>query len=140
MVAGIVASLVFWQTGVAALADPPSAEWFAWRPVWYLVCTAVLLVLVRLVRWAERPLPVTSGGPATSVARVGAVVLGVAAACGAMILLGVSGLGAGPPAQPVAILAVFVLGSAMIMGASGLTPTIGRLLRSSSRAPGAALR
>ena len=46
MVAAIVAAMLFWAWGVVETAVPPSAEWWLWRPVWYLTCIPVLVFLI----------------------------------------------------------------------------------------------
>ncbi len=53
MVAALLASLVFWFTGLVGAAVPLSSTWWWQRPLWYLVCAALLLLIVGAVRRLE---------------------------------------------------------------------------------------
>lgn len=120
MVAGIGAAVVFWVTGLADTARAPSAQWWLQRPLWYLVCTLLLVGLVWLVRPVEARRPVIDERPRTS---RHAVVLGVGVVLSAagMVQLTVSGLGAGPAGLPVAGLAAFGAGMLAVRVGAGIT-------------------
>jgi hypothetical protein len=123
MVAALAASLVFWATGLVTAAPPLSATWWWQRPLWYLVCTALLLVIVRGVRrfeWVvaiQRPVP-------DSPSRLALMAGGVLGLAAGMVQLTMSGLAGGPTGLPAVGLAVFVAGALAVRAATGITGTV----------------
>jgi hypothetical protein len=55
MTALVVAAALTHPTGLWPATDRVDAAWWAWRPLWVLVCAAVLAVLVTIFRRFERP-------------------------------------------------------------------------------------
>lgn len=122
MVAGIGAAVVFWLVGQADTVRAPSAQWWLQRPLWYLVCTLLLVGLVWLVRPVEARRPVLSDAPRTG--RHGVLLgVGVVLSAAGMVQLTVSGLSAGPAGLPAAGLAAFGAGMLAVRLAAGITGT-----------------
>ncbi len=55
MTALVVAAAVTHPTGLWPATDQVDAAWWAWRPLWLVLCAAVLAVLVAVFRRFERP-------------------------------------------------------------------------------------
>lgn len=120
MVAAIVAAMLFWAWGVVETAVPPSAEWWLWRPVWYLTCIPVLVFLIVVFGRFEQYSVVVEPGPVVSPGRVVGVAAGVVLACAGMVWLTVNGLGAGPAGLPVLGLLGFGVGAGLLACSTGL--------------------
>lgn len=88
----VIISVAFYATGVIPQPAVGSAQWFAWRPAWFAVLTAVFVPLVAFVMWAERPLlrlPAGLGRPGPwSPVLLGA---GLCAACVGLSRLAIGG-------------------------------------------------
>lgn len=122
MVAALLASLVFWVTGLVSAAAALSTTWWWQRPLWYLVCAAVLLLLVRVVRRFEWVTPVL--GPVNETRRrLIALGAGVTLLAAGMVALTVTGLTAGPAGTPVLGLAAYVAGVLVVRGVTGIVAT-----------------
>lgn len=122
MVAGVLAALVFWLTGLAAAAPAVSGVWWLQRPLWYLTCGAMLVGLVLLVRRVEQRRPVLDGRPVTPGRRL-LLGVGVVLSAAGMVQLTVSGLSAGPAGLPVAGLVAFLAGMLAVRTGSGIVGT-----------------
>lgn len=120
MVAGALAALVFYATGLVARAVPPSPEWWMWRPLWFLTCVPILVVLVMVFGRFERRVVAPDPGPPTSRARGTAVALGVALAAAGMLQLAVNGLADGPAGVPLLGLVGLGVGSVLVAWATGV--------------------
>ena len=111
----IIISMAFYMTGVLPQPSVGSAQWFAWRPVWFALLTAVLVPLVAFVMWAERPLlrlPAGLGRPGPwSPVLLGA---GLCGACVGLSRLAINGF-APAGSMPRSALAVFALGLTAIV-------------------------
>lgn len=118
MVAGVLAALLFWVTGLAGV-PAVSGLWWLQRPLWYLTCGAVLVGLVLLVRRVEQRRPLLDGRPVTSRRRL-LLAVGVLLSAGGMVQLTLSGLSAGPAGLPVAGLIAFVVGMLAVRTGSGI--------------------
>jgi fucose 4-O-acetylase-like acetyltransferase len=119
MVAALGAALVFWRLGLVEAVQAPAAAWWAQRPLWYLVCTVLLVALVAVVRPVEARRPVQRPVPATRT-RGSLLAAGVLLAAAGMVQLTVSGLAGGPAGLPVVGLAATVLGMLAVRGAAGI--------------------
>lgn len=111
----LIISVAFYGTGVMAQPAVGSAQWFAWRPVWLALLTAVLVPLVLFVMWAERPLlrlPAGIGrpGPWSPVL----LVAGLGGACVGLARLAISGFAPGG-SMPGFAVGAFTLGLAAIV-------------------------
>ncbi len=95
---------------------PTSAAWWALRPVWVLLCTAVLVPLVLVFRRAERVGTPAPGGPLPTLS-------GVVAAAGGLYLILEEGLydAARPLGIPVVALVLLIAGL-VLLGALGGPP------------------
>jgi fucose 4-O-acetylase-like acetyltransferase len=119
MVAALGAAVLFWRLGLVEAAQAPSAAWWAQRPLWYLVCAALLLAVVAVVRPVEARRPVQRPLPATR-ARGALLATGVLLAAAGMVQLTVSGLAGGPAGLPVAGLGATVVGMLAVRSAAGI--------------------
>jgi peptidoglycan/LPS O-acetylase OafA/YrhL len=81
-----IGAVAFYPTGLFPQSPVGSAEWWATRPVWFALLTIILVALVRLVQWAQRPLSRIPAGigrpgpwsPALLLAGLAAVIFGLA--------------------------------------------------------------
>jgi hypothetical protein len=119
MVAALGAALIFWRLGLVEAAQAPSAAWWAQRPLWYLVCAVVLVVIVAVVRPVEARRPVQRPVAPTR-ARGWLLAAGVLLAAAGMVQLTVSGLADGPAGLPVVGLGATVLGMLAMRWAAGI--------------------
>ncbi len=126
LVAALLAALVFWQAGLVAAAAPTTALWWWQRPLWYLACSLLLVVLVRLVRTVEWRRPDLAPVPATR-PRGLLMAAGVLLCAVGMATLTVTGLTAGPAGVSVGGLLAFGLGMLGVRtgaGIRGSTPLV----------------
>ena len=111
----LIISVAFYATGVLPQPTVGSAQWFAWRPVWFALLTLVFVPLVAFVMWAERPLlrlPAGLGRPGPwSPALLGA---GLCAACVGLSRLAINGFAPGGD-MPKSALGAFALGLTAIV-------------------------
>ncbi|MGB9375093.1 MAG: acyltransferase [Jiangellales bacterium] len=122
MVAALLASLVFWFTGLVSAAAALSTTWWWQRPLWYLVCAGMLLVIVRAVRRFEWVTPVVEPVPQTPRRLIG-LGAGVTLLAAGMVALTVTGLTAGPAGISVLGLLAFVAGAVTVRAATGIVAT-----------------
>jgi fucose 4-O-acetylase-like acetyltransferase len=119
MVAALGAALLFWRVGLVEAAQAPAAGWWLQRPLWYLVCTVLLVAIVAVVRPLEARRPVQRPVTATP-ARGALLAIGVLMAAAGMVQLTVSGLAGGPAGLPVVGLGATVLGMLAVRWAAGI--------------------
>jgi hypothetical protein len=105
----IVAATVY-PTGVVPQPAVGSALWWALRPAWFAVLTAILVALTAVVMWAERPLRVLPSGLGPAGPWSPAVLtVGLAAAMVGLARLAIAGF-APAGSVPVLVLAVYTAG------------------------------
>lgn len=111
----IIISAAFYVTGVLPQPGVGSGDWFAWRPVWFLLLTAVFVPLIVFVMWAERPLVRLPAGVGPSGAWSPLLLLvGLFAASAGLSRLAVDGFAPGG-GIPTATVAAFALGMVAIV-------------------------
>jgi hypothetical protein len=111
----IIISGAFYVTGVLPQPGVGSGQWFAWRPVWFLLLTAVFVPLIVFVMWAEKPLvrlPAGVGRPGSWSPAL--LLIGLFAACAGLSRLAVNGFAPGG-SIPTGTVALFALGLAAIV-------------------------
>jgi len=82
----VVVAIAFYPTGLMPQPAVGTGEWWALRPVWFALLTAVLAAIVMAVMWAERPLlrlpagvgPSGPWSPAILLAGLAAAMVGLA--------------------------------------------------------------
>jgi hypothetical protein len=110
MVPVVIISVAFYSTGVLPQPATGSGGWWALRPVWWILLTVVMVPLLALVIWAERPmlrLPAGLGSPG----RWSPVLLlaGIAAAMVGLTRLAIAGFAPGG-SLPIWVLAACSVG------------------------------
>jgi fucose 4-O-acetylase-like acetyltransferase len=119
MVPVLVAAPTLYLTGILPRPEPLTVDWFALRPVWVLVCAAVLAILVAALGRIERP----NGRrrpPAAAVTplRAGAAALGTGSICAGLALLTAAGVDhVTRPATVAATVVLYVAGLAIVRAA-----------------------
>ena len=111
-VPAIVVAVVFYPAGVMPQPAIGSAEWWELRPVWFALLTAVLVPLVLLLSWVQRPMVRLPAGLGPSGPWSPALLLlGLAASMAGLARLAIAGFAPGGRLA-VPVLAVCVTGLA----------------------------
>jgi hypothetical protein len=124
MVPVVIISVAFYPTGVLPQPAIGSGEWWALRPVWWILLTVVMVPLLAGVMWAERPmlrLPAGLGSPG----RWSPVLLlaGIAAAMVGLARLAIAGFAPGG-SLPVWVIAACAVGLVVtLLSGRGEAPT-----------------
>jgi len=120
----IVIAVAFFPTGVMPQPAVGTAQWWELRPAWFALLTVVLVPLVMVVMWAERPmLRLPAGlGPSRPWSPV-LLVLGLAASMAGLARLAIAGF-APDGHLPVLVLAACATGLAATLF-TGRAPAAG---------------
>jgi hypothetical protein len=117
MLAALVAAIVVYPTGLLPTVAIDSWQWLAWRPVWLLVCAAILAVFVALFGGIEVGMPGAKRGTCIpSPPAQGALWVGVVLVLVGMLGIAVAGEGAhGPLGLPTFALVTYFAGGASLL-------------------------
>ena len=111
----IIVAVTVYPTGVVTQPAVGSALWWALRPAWFAVLTAILMALTAVVMWAEQPLRLLPSGVGPQGPWSPAILtVGLAAAMVGLARLAIAGL-APAGSVPILLLAAYMTGLLLIL-------------------------